>query len=144
MYDESLIMGNKALRATTSKVRNEMTISKEDWQYSLSSRCLYQAIEDLGKAWANFFDEVQPDWGKPKFKSKKESYQGFKTDRAKIVDGKLRLDKPRGVQNWYDIRFNGSKSLKGDLKIVSIYCKHCHLMLKSKLNVKHNVKQQLI
>lgn len=140
MYDESLIMGNKALRATTSKVRNEMTISKEDWQYSLSSRCLYQAIEDLGKAWANFFDKVQPNWGKPKFKSKKESYQGFKTDRAKIVDGKLRLDKPRGVQNWYDIRFNGSKSLKGDLKIVSIYCKNGHYYAALPFDVKIKIK----
>ncbi|MCG4631551.1 hypothetical protein L0P27_09600, partial [Bifidobacterium pseudocatenulatum] len=47
--------------------------------------------------------------------------QGFKTDRAKIVDGKLRLDKPHGAKEWYDIRFNGAKSLNGELKVVSIY-----------------------
>lgn len=47
MYEESLIMDNKKLKPTTYKVRKEMTVSKEDWQYQLSSRCLYQAIEDL-------------------------------------------------------------------------------------------------
>lgn len=121
MYEESLIMDNKKLKPTTYKVRKEMTVSKEDWQYQLSSRCLYQAIEDLGKAWDNFFTKSLPDWGKPKFKSKKMARQGFKTDRAKIINGKLRLDKPRGTKDWYDIKFNGAKSLNGDLKVISIY-----------------------
>ena len=61
------------------------------------------------------------DWGKPQFKSKKAPRQGFKTDRAKIVNGRLRLDKPRGIKNWYDIRFKGAKFSKGELKVVSIY-----------------------
>ena len=61
------------------------------------------------------------DWGKPQFKSKKAPRQGFKTDRAKIVNGRLRLDKPRGIKKWYDIRLKGAKSLKGELKVVSIY-----------------------
>lgn len=47
-------MDNKRLKPTTYKVRKEMTAGKEDWQYQLSSRCLYQAISDLGKAWDNF------------------------------------------------------------------------------------------
>lgn len=121
MYDASLILEDKKLRPNERKVRDELVANKADWQYQLSARCLQLAIADLSKAWKNFFNKAQPDWGKPKFKSKKAPRQGFKTDRAKIVDGKLRLDKPHGVEKWYDIRFNGAKSLNGELKVVSIY-----------------------
>ena len=121
MYDSSLILDDKKLKPTAYKVRKEMTAIKEDWQYQLSSRCLYEAISDLGKAWDNFFNKAQVDWGKPKFKSKKAPRQGFKTDRAKIVNGKLRLDKPHGIKTWYDIRFKDAKSLDGDLKVISVY-----------------------
>ena len=33
----------------------------------------------------------------------------------------MRLDKPHGIKNWYDIRTSGAKSLTGKLKVVSIY-----------------------
>lgn len=121
IYDSSLILDDKLLRPSERKVRDELVANKADWQYLLSARCLQLAISDLGKAWKNFFDKAQPDWGKPKFKSKKAPRQGFKTDRAKIVAGKLRLDKPRGIKIWYDIRFKGAKNLEGELKVVSIY-----------------------
>ncbi|WGN88743.1 RNA-guided endonuclease InsQ/TnpB family protein [Ligilactobacillus faecis] len=121
IYDSSLILDDKLLRPSERKVRDELVTNKEDWQYLLSARCLQLAISDLGKAWKNFFDKAQPDWGKPKFKSKKAPRQGFKTDRAKIINGKLRLDKPRGIKIWYDIRFKGAKNLEGELKVVSIY-----------------------
>ena len=120
MYDSSLILEDKKLKPSERKVRDELVANKEDWQYQLSARCLQLAISDLGKAWSNFFNKAMPDWGKPKFKSKKASRQGFKTDRAKIINGKLRLDKPRG-KTWYDIKFKGAKSLAGDLKVVSVY-----------------------
>ena len=121
MYEESLILEDKKLKPTQYKVRDELVANKEDWQYELSARCLQLAIEDLSKAWKNFFDKAQVDWGRPRFKSKKAPRQGFKTDRAKIINGKLRLDKPRGIKKWYDIRFKGAKSLGGELKVVSIY-----------------------
>ena len=121
MYDSSLILDDKKLRPSERKVRNELVANKADWQYQLSARCLQLVISDLGKAWKNFFDKAQPDWGKPHFKSKKAPRQGFKTDRAKIVNGKLRLDKPRGVKVWHDIRIKGAKTLDGELKVVSIY-----------------------
>lgn len=121
MYDSSLILGDKKLKPSERRVRDELVANKADWQYQLSARCLQLAISDLGKAWKNFFDKARPDWGKPKFKSKKAPRQGFKTDRAKIVNGKLRLDKPLEIKTWYDIRFKGAKSLEGDLKVVSIY-----------------------
>ena len=121
MYDESLIMDDQKCRPNERKVRNELVHNKQDWQFSLSARCLQLAISDLGKAWKNFFDQTQPDWGKPRFKSKKASRQGFKTDRAKIINGNLRLDKPRGIQEWSDIKFKGARSLDGELKVVSIF-----------------------
>ena len=121
MYEESLILEDKKLKPTQYKVRDEVVANKEDWQYRLSARCLQLAIEDLSKAWKNFFDKAQVDWGKPRFKSKKATRQGFKTDRAKIIKGKLRLDKPHGIKNWYDIRMSGAKLLTGELKVVSIY-----------------------
>ena len=121
MYDVSLILGDKKLRPSARKVRDELVANKEDWQYQLSARCLQLAISDLGKAWQNFFKKSLPDWGKPKFKSKKTARQGFKTDRAQIVNGKLRLDKPPGVKAWADISFKGADDLNGDLKVVSIY-----------------------
>lgn len=123
MYDASLLLDDKKLRPSERKVRDEMVHNKQDWQYQLSARTLQLAISDLGKAWKNFFDRSQPDWGKPKFKSKKDPRQGFKTDRAKLVNGKLRLDKPRGVKipGWQDIKITGAKSLKGELKVISVY-----------------------
>lgn len=121
MYDSYLVLDDKKLRPTMYKVRDELVANKEDWQYQLSARCLQLAISDLGKAWDNFFNKDMPDWGKPKFKSKKAPRQGFKTDTAKIVNGKLRLDKPLEVKTWYDIKFKGAKSLDGDLKVVSVY-----------------------
>ena len=122
MYEESLILEDKKLKPTQYNVRDELVVNKEDWQYQLSARCLQLAIEDLSKAWKNFFNKAQVDWGRPKFKSKKAPRQDFKTDRAKIINGKLRLDKPRetGYQ-WYDIRFKGAESIDGDLKTISVY-----------------------
>ena len=121
MYDASLILDDKKLRPSERKVRDELVANKEDWQYQLSSRCLQLAISDLGKAWNSFFNKAQTDWGKPKFKSKKAPRQGFKTDIAKIINGKLRLEKPRGIKEWYSISFRGANDLNGELKVVSIY-----------------------
>lgn len=122
MYDASVILADKKQRPNERKVRNELVANKADWQYQLSSRCLQLAISDLGKAWKNFFNKSQPDWGKPQFKSKKAPHQGFKTDQAKLVNGRLRLDKPHGVKDiWSDIKFKGARNLTGELKVVSIY-----------------------
>ena len=104
------------------RVRNELVANKADWQYDLSARCLQLAIKDLANAWKNFFDKSQPDWGMPSFKSKKAPRQGFKTDRAKIVNGKLRLDKPRSISKefWFDL--SSYEALKmSEVKVVSIF-----------------------
>lgn len=104
------------------RVRDELVANKADWQYDLSARCLQLAIKDLANAWKNFFDKSQPDWGMPSFKSKKAPRQGFKTDRAKIVNGKLRLDRPRSIskESWFDLK--SYEALKMDeVKVVSVF-----------------------
>lgn len=62
MYDSALILEDKTLKPSERKVRDELVANKEDWQYQLSARCLQLAIDDLGKAWKNFFDKAMPDW----------------------------------------------------------------------------------
>ena len=104
------------------RVRDELVAKKEDWQYELSARCLQLVVKDLANAWKNFFDKAQSDWGKPSFKSKKAPRQSFKTDRAKIVNGKLRLDKPRSVskEDWFDLSSYGALKMS-EVKVVSIF-----------------------
>ena len=104
------------------RVRDELVANKADWQYDLSARCLQLAIKDLANAWKNFFDKSQPDWGIPSFKSKKAPRQGFKTDRAKIVNGKLRHDRPGSIakESWHDL--SSYEVLKmSEVKVVSIF-----------------------
>ena len=122
MYEAYMLNKKDNPSPNWQRIRNEMTNNKQDWQYDLSSRCLRLAIEDLGNAWKNFFDKTQPDWGKPRFKSKKAPRQGFKADRAKIVSGKLRLDRPRNIskENWFDL--SSYEPLKmNKTKVVSIF-----------------------
>jgi len=125
MYDLHTIEPTNS-KPSTYIVRNELVANKADWQYGLSARTLQLAIADLGKAWQNFFDKAQPDWGKPAFKSKKALRQGFKTDRAKIINGKLRLDNSHSAKDRYDIRISNRTDLSGKLKVVSIYRENGH------------------
>lgn len=122
MYEAHTLNNQDNPRPNERLVRDELVADKADWQYDLSARCLQLAVKDLAHAWQNFFDQAQPDWGRPQFKSRKAPRQGFKTDRAKIVNGKLRLDKPRNIskESWFDLR--SYESLKmAEVKVVSIF-----------------------
>lgn len=87
------------------RVRNELVANKQDWQYKLSSRVLQLAVNDLSNTMKQFFNKTG---NYPTFKAKREPKQSFKTDRAKIVDGKLRLDKAHSFNKnqFYDIRMS--------------------------------------
>ena len=100
MYDASLVMMDKSIRPNERKVRDELVANKADWQFERSARVLQLAVNDLSKAWANYLNPKMPNHDKPKWKSKKRSRKTFKTDRAQIVNGKLRLDQPRGTSKW--------------------------------------------
>lgn len=88
-----------------------LTKQKQEWQYQLSSRVLYLAVDDLAKAWQYFFNNKENKAlraGKPTFRQKKSLKQGFKTDRSCIRNGKLLLDKPRQYKgDWYTIPLKG-------------------------------------
>ena len=101
-------------------VMNELVAQKADWQHELSSRTLQQAIKDLARAWNLFFNNPKTA-GKPGFKSRKELNQGFKTDRARIIDGRLVLDQPHAYKGaWSSIRFKGASIPDGNLKLCAV------------------------
>ena len=107
-------------------IRNKLVANKEDWQYTLSSRVLQWAIRDLANGWSAFFDSKKPKnkkrkVGKPSFRTKKNPKQGFKTERARIKNGKLVLDKPRAYKGaWYGISFRGYDLPDGKIKHCAI------------------------
>ena len=70
------------------KVRDELVAQKADWQCEFSSRTLQQAIKDLARAWNLFFENPKTT-GKPGFQSRKKPKQGFKTDKARIKNGRF-------------------------------------------------------
>ena len=107
-------------------VRNLLVADIANWQYLLSSRVLQLAIKDLAQSWSTFFESKKPKKkkrkvGKPSFRSKKNPKQGFKTDRARIINGKLILDKPRAYKDdWYGISFKGYDLPDGKIKHCAI------------------------
>lgn len=101
-------------------VRDLLVSQKEDWQYLLSSRVLQLAVKDLADVWSRFYKNSK-EFGKPKFRSRKDSKQGFKTDSSRIVNGKLVLDKPHQHKGkWYPISFRGASLPDGKLFLCSV------------------------
>lgn len=102
-------------------VRNELVANKEDWEYENSSRVLKFAVKDLADSWNRYLKKSQDKVNRPKFKSKKDPKQGFKTERACIKDNKLYLDKPHQYKgDWSPIRFKGYNIFDGKIKLCSI------------------------
>ena len=125
MYEARTLDKDNNPSPNERRIRDELVDNKADWQFALSTRCLQLAVKDLANAWKNFFDKAQPDFGKPHFKSKKAPRQGFKTDRAKVVNGKLRLDKPRGIKTWFDIPTYEALKMK-QIKVASVFRERGH------------------
>ena len=117
--------GERALRAlfpapVERNVRNELVAQKADWQFELSARTLQLAIKDLAEAWNLFFNNPKTA-NKPGFQSRKKPRQGFKTDRARIINGRLVLDRPHAYKGeWSSIRFKGSHIPDGKLKLCAV------------------------
>ena len=117
---EELDLVNQYPRPSNYSVRNELVANKEDWQYMLSSRVLQQAVKDVAQAWDLFFRD-QETAGRPTFKTRKTSKQSFKTDRARIHNGRLLLDKPKDYQGkWQTIHFKGLTIPDGELTLCTI------------------------
>lgn len=102
------------------KVRDELVAQKADWQFEFSARVLQQAIKDLAVAWKLFFESPKTV-GKPGFQSRKKPKQGFKTDRARIKNGRLVLEQPHNYKGeWMSIRFKGDSIPDGHLKLCAV------------------------
>lgn len=107
-------------------VRDLMVKDKADWQHRLSSQVLQLAVRDLAQAWSKFFDSKKSKTkklkvGEPSFRSKKNLKQGFKTNYARIINGKLVLDKPYAYKgDWYGISFKGYDLPDGKIKHCAI------------------------
>lgn len=98
-------------------VRKILVSQKEDWQYLLSSRTLQLVVRDLADAWSRFYKNSK-EFGKPTYKSRKSPKQGFKTDRSRIINGKLVLDKPQPYKGeWYSISFKGASLPDGKISL---------------------------
>ena len=105
---------------TERKVRDELVAQKADWQFELSSRALQLAIKDLAVAWNLFFENPKTA-GKPGFQSRKKLKQGFKTDSARIINGRLVLEQPQAYKGeWSSIRFKGAPIPDGKLKLCAV------------------------
>ena len=94
LTDEEQDLVNQYPSPSHYSIRDELVAQKADWQHAFSSRVLQQAVKDVATAW-NLFFRNQDTAGRPTFKTRKAPKQGFKTDRARIYNGQLLLDKPR-------------------------------------------------
>lgn len=117
LYDMSVAMEDKSFKPNNYIVRDNLVANKQDWQYALSARVLQATVADLEKAWKNYFNPNMPNHSRPKFKSKKNYKPTFTTDRARITQGKLLLDKPNGISNseWYPIKLREKPRFVGKL-----------------------------
>ena len=103
-----------------NKIRDELVAQKAEWQFELSPRVLQQAIKDLATAWNLFFNNPKTA-NKPGFQSRKKPKQGFKTDQARIKNGRLMLDKPQKYKDkWSSIHFKGASIPDGKLKLCAV------------------------
>nr|DAV36682.1 MAG TPA: endonuclease [Caudoviricetes sp.] len=119
--EEELNLRKRFPSPTERIVRDELVANKSDWEYEKSSRVLQLAVKDLSIAWNQFFKKSQENSDKPKFKSRREPKQGFKTDTARIKYGRLLLDKPRAYTGqWESIRFKGYNIPEGPIKLCAI------------------------
>lgn len=118
--EEEQIMRARFPAPSQIRVQNELVAQKADWQYELSARALLLAIKDLAIAWNHFFNNPKTA-KKPSFQSRKKPKQGFKTDSARIKNGRLVLDKPHAHKGeWSSIRFKGASISDGKLKLCAI------------------------
>ena len=123
MYEMHTIDPENNPNPTQFKVINSLFADKQDWEYQLSSRTIGLTAKDLSDSFKRFFNKNIPDAKHPKFQTKRNPKQSFKTDTARIVNGKLRLDKAHGYNKalFYDIRMSEHfKELPGKLVLTTV------------------------
>jgi putative transposase len=98
-------------KVSWQKLNKMLNAEKPDWMKALPWKIPNAALEDLGKAFTNFFRRVKAGEkpGYPKFKKKGRSKEAFAIEgRAISVDGrKLRVPKLGWVKLRETLRFPG-------------------------------------
>ena len=104
-------------------VRNLLVSNKEEWEQGLSSRVLQTSVRQVERAFKNWWNPNMPNHKRPTFKEKKKDVflQSYVTDRARIKNGKLFLDKAKGYQGaFFGIRMAEQPRFHTKLKTVTI------------------------
>ena len=123
MYEMHTINPDDNPSPTQYSAQKSLFANRQDWEYELSSRTIGQTVKDLSDSFKRFFNKSIPDAKHPKFQTKRNPKQSFKTDRAKIINGKLRLDKAQGYNKalFYNIRMSKQvKDLPGKLVLTVV------------------------
>ena len=63
---------------TFARTKKQVNHDKKAWEYKYPSKIALMAMTDYDNAMSNFINKAMPDWGKPKFRSKRSPRQGFK------------------------------------------------------------------
>lgn len=106
---------------TWRRVRDIMVQDKSYEDQHYSSRILQLAVQDLGRAFQAFFEKSQARQGLPKFHSYHDFRQGFKTDQAKIINGKIKLDQPRLIKVKWPAITLPDRPLSKSFGVISFY-----------------------
>lgn len=123
MYEMHTIDPDDNPSPTQYGVIDYLFANKQDWEYQLSSRLIGLTVKDLSDSFKRFFNKKITYAEHPKFQTKRNPKQSFKTDTARIINGKLRLDKAHGYNKalFYDMRMSERfKELPGKLVLVTV------------------------
>lgn len=74
---------------TFVRTKKQVNHDKKAWEYKYPSKIALMAMTDYDNAMSNFINKAMSDWGKPKFRSKKDPRQGFKLPAESVkLNGK--------------------------------------------------------
>lgn len=112
IVDQELIKLNKY--PNEQSIRNELVKNKSEAERFVSARSLQLTIKDLFTAFTAHRQHPK-QFGQPKFKVFQQIQPNFKSDRIRIINNRLVLDKPRSINKnvWSSIKMQG---FRPDLK----------------------------
>lgn len=122
MYEMHTINPDDNPSPTRFSVQKSLFAAKQDWEYRFSARPICLTVKDLNDSFKRFFNKKITYAEHPKFQTKRNPKQSFKTDKAEIVNGKLHLEKSRyGKALLYGIRMSEHfKELPGKLVLTVV------------------------
>lgn len=120
----SVYKENQKSLSYNDNANNLKELKKEfEWLNEVDSISLQQTLKDLDQAYKNFFRRVkQGESGFPKFKSKRNNKQSYRTQFIKTISGgNIRIENNKILLpklKW--IKFANSRTFNGQIKNVTI------------------------